>query len=538
MPFASNGGPLLKGEIGAFLSKTPSDIESDHLSLLSKEISRARASPVYGDGCPDIDDWGDLDQIPAIGYDRLDRTFKEFGLEASLLAHPDHFYHTSGYTGVSKRMYYSDLDVARMARNYALFGHLTGIRPGMTGWSIAGEEPLVSGPTLHNASKVLGMDLMSTLLAQDTDLRHALTKASRSTSFDVMAGTPLLFYVIGRIVDEPGYFRTMVERAARNKYHIPGPLAKLVARALVRGIDIPRLEDNVRSVRIGISYAEPLSPYLQALNGNYPNMKAHDVLGSTECPLIAAQYHHAQKGLQLFLPGVVAEIADPRDIRRSRDERSPLKAIPWHEWTAGLKGELLISRPGDCLPLIRYATGDLIEVLDPRCATEVQLEDGPYAVVSPSIKVLGRSVDTLDFEAHDESGNYLGCKIYSRHIQEALGRSENVRWWELYDVGARPSRLVFVIIPEHPVQNVDAFRKEVLRRLLHECNDLLGTLKMGQDLDRLQVLVAEPSAYAHVQVEMDERARAGRSLGQLKPKHIFRFEDETAFQDHLLRRLR
>lgn len=532
-----NGPSTLKDEIELFLSRRPADFEGLHLEMLRNEVERARASPVYSQDMPDVNSWDDLQRLPAIGYDRMDEAFKKHGLESSLLVPADRYYHTSGYTGVSKRIYYSARDIERMARSYALFGHLIGVRKGMTGWSIAGEEPLVSGPTLHNASKVLEAELMSTLLAQDTDLRKAVAKASRSSRFDLMAGTPLLFYVIGRIAHEDGYFRSMIERAARNNYHLPGPLARLTATLMLAGMDLERLRENVRAVRIAITYAEPLSPYLGSLRDYYPNMKAYDVLGSTECPLIASQYSPGQKGLQLFLPGVIAEIADPREVQRSKKEGTPLKAIPWTEWKAGMTGELIISRPGDCLPLLRYATGDQVEVVDPACSTEVELEDGVHSITSPSIKVMGRSVDTLDFDAQDESGNYLGCKIYSRHIQEALQRSDNVRWWELYDVGGRPSRLVFLIIPERPVEDEGAFRRLVERKLLNECNDLLGTLKMGRDLDRLQILVAKPSAYVHVQAEIDERAKAGRSLGQLKPKHIYRYEDESRFEERLRERM-
>lgn len=532
-----NGPSSLKGETELFLSKRPADFEGLHLDVLNKEVERARASPVYAQDMPDVSSWEELQLLPAIGYDRIDEAFKAHGLERSLLVPADRFYHTSGYTGVSKRVYYSAKDIERMANSYALFGYLIGVRKGMIGWSIAGEEPLVSGPTLHNASKVLEADLLSTLLAQDTDLRKAVAKASRSERFDLMAGTPLLFYVIGRIAHEDGYFRSMIERAAKNNYHLPGPLARLTAAIMLAGIDLDRLRDNVRAARIAITYAEPLSPYLDSLREYYPNVKAYDVLGSTECPLIASQYSPGQKGLQLFLPGVIAEIADPREVQRSKKERTPLKAIPWTEWKAGMTGELIISRPGECLPLLRYATGDQVEVVDPLCSTEVVLEDGVRQVRSPSIKVMGRSVDTLDFDAQDESGNYLGCKIYSRHIQEALQRSDNVRWWELYDVGGRPSRLVFLIIPERPVEDEGAFRRLVERKLLNECNDLLGTLKMGRDLDRLQIIVAKPSAYVHVQSEIDQRAKAGRSLGQLKPKHIYRYEDESEFQERLSGRM-
>ena len=537
MRTSPNVTPALKGETELFLSKRSADFERMHLDILKREVERARASPVYGPDMPDVNSWEDLQRLPAIGYDRMDQMFNAHGLERSLLAPADRFYHTSGYTGVSKRVYYSAKDIEWMAHSYALFGYIAGARPGMTGWSIAGEEPLVSGPTLHNASKVLGAEFLSTLLAQDTDLRKAVSKASRSKPFDIMAGTPLLFYVLGRIANEEGYFRSMIERAARNNYHLPGPLAKLTASLMLAGLDLDRLRENIGAVHLAITYAEPLSPYMDSLREFYPNIKAFDVLGSTECPLIASQYSPGQKGLQLFQPGVIAELADPREVLRSKKERTPLKAVPWTEWKAGMIGELIISRPGECLPLLRYATGDQVEVVDPMCSTEVNMEDGIRHVVSPSLRVMGRSVDTLDFESQDESGNYLGCKIYSRHIQEALQRSDNVRWWELYDVGGRPSRLVFLIVPERPVEDEGAFRHLVERKLLNECNDLLGTLKMGRDLDRLQIIVAKPSAYAQVQAEIDERAKAGRSLGQLKPKHIFRYEDEAKFQERLKGRM-
>lgn len=533
----SSAPGTLRSEVISFLSKGLADFESQHLAVLRSEVARASASPVYDHHGVDVSSWEDLQRLPVTGYDHIDRAFNEHGLERCLLTPAERFYHTSGYTGVSKRVYYSAMDINEMAQRYAIFGYVIGLRSGDTGWSIAGEEPLVSGPTLHNASLVLGGRLTSTLLAKDTDLRHALVVASRSDPFVYMAGTPLLLYMIGRIVHEPDYFPSIVERAVRNNYHLPRPLARLAARAMMLGIDLPRLKENVRNIRLAISYAEPLSPYLRSLDEYYPQMGAHDVMGSTECPLIAAQFRPRQEGLQCFLPGVIPELADPREVQVSKKDRTPLRAIPWTEWKAGMKGELVITRSGECLPLIRYATGDLIEVLDPCCSTDVSMDDGPAQVIAPSIKMMGRSVDTLDFEAQDESGNYLGCKIYSRHIQEALQRSDNIRWWELYDVGARPSRLVFLIIPERPVTERRAFEKMVLRKLLHECNDLLGTLKMGNELGRLQVMVAEPSAYVHVQAEIDDRAKAGRSLGQLKPKHIYRYEDEAEFEARIKGRM-
>jgi hypothetical protein len=48
--------------------------------------------------------------------------------------------------------------------------------------------------------------------------------------------------------------------------------------------------------------------------------------------------------------------------------------------------------------------------------------------------VLGRSVDVLACEVRDECGQFLGNKVYSNQINDALYGAQNVRWWEVYVV--------------------------------------------------------------------------------------------------------
>ena len=79
---------------------------------------------------------------------------------------------------------------------------------------------------------------------------------------------------------------------------------------------------------------------------------------------------------------------------------------------------------------------DMIEVLDPTYEADFTVDGTLTKMRLPLIKVLGRSVDVLDYEVKDESGNLLGNKVYSRHIIDALQGAQNVRWWEVF-VGPR-----------------------------------------------------------------------------------------------------
>jgi hypothetical protein len=237
------------------------------------------------------------------------------------------------------------------------------------------------------------------------------------------------------------------------------------------------------------------------------------------------------EGLSFFLDAIIPEIADPKDIAMAKTDPShKVTGVPWYEWTTGLKGELLVTRPGHCLPLVRYPTGDVIEVLDPAHETIIRLDGGHRKVVLPLIKVLGRAVDILDFEVQDESGNFLGNKIYSRYITEALNRSTNVRWWELYHIKGNPGRLVFLIIPERDPADVEDYRKDILNVLLKKCDDYLHTLEVGYALGRLDIIIAKAEDYSIIQAEIDRRIKDGRPIGQLKPKHVFILKDEEEFQ--------
>ncbi len=347
-----------------------------------------------------------------------------------------------------------------------------------------------------------------------------------------MASAALVFYFVGRTVKDPEFLRGVVREKLKRDYHLPGPLAKLIGQLYLRGLDDQRLARTLSRCRIAFTYAEPLTPYLHDLRESFPSMAFHDVFGSTENPILAAQLDPGKAGLSLFLNSIIPEIAVPAEVAEAKEGlRQKVDGVPWFEWTKGLRGELIITRPGGCLPLVRYPTGDLIEVLDPAWTHRGVVDGQDVTVTLPLIKVLGREVEALDFEVQDEGGCFLGNKIYSRHIHEALQRPYNIRWWELYNIKGRPGRLCFLIIPDHDVSDTAKFKKETLRHLLTECDDPNHTLAIGHELGRLDIVVTKAHAYSMVQQDIDRRMKEGRSLGQLKPKRIHVLEDEEAFRE-------
>lgn len=498
-----------------------------HERMLQDIISFAQGSAIYRGRVREISSLKDLSLLPLTSYQMIEEALLEKGQDRCLLRPPDHVFQTSGSTGRPKQMFYSEGDTTRFAAQLADLCHAIGFREGDVGWNLGGAPPNVSGALMEWTSDVLRLSKLTTLLTRDSDLMPAMHKASRAGRIDVVASAALALYFVARSVNEPEFLRGVVREKLRRDHHLPSLVADLAARIFICTVRPRRLERVLADTRIALTYAEPLTPYHHDLREGLPKARFHDVLGSTENPVLAAQFETDIKGLCLFINAVIPEIADPVEVADAKERGTSVKGIAWTEWKEGMRGELIITRPGDCLPLIRYPTGDMIEVLEP--LHSVRTEGG--MVTLPLILVLGRSVDLLDFEVQDEMGCFLGNKIYSHHIHQALQRSNNVRWWELYNIKGQPGRLCFLIIPEKEVGDKDRYKKEVLDHLLRECDDPHHTLEIGYELGRLDIIVTDVKAYDVVQREIDHRTREGRSLGQLKPKRIIKVESEEAFLD-------
>lgn len=502
-----------------------------HEQLLKTISSQASRSAIFQGRVPDALSIEGLDEVPLTFYDQIADAIERQGLESILLASPEQTFRTSGSTGRPKSFYYSRNDIDRIAMDYLTVARMVGVRPEHSMWNLGGPLPDVSGYILDEVGRKMGLrKLVSTFLLDDKDLVRALRRISSETQVDIMASGALVFYLIGRMSLDPAFLRGIVEGKARTTFHLPRPLARLAARIYLRGVDMNKLKEIAGQVTIAFSYAEALHPYMAELRKAFPRLNIHDVYGSTENPLMAVQLDPAVNGLSMFLSSIIPEIADPQDVMRAKDD--PAHRVTgklWTEWRAGMQGELIITRPGECVPLVRYPTGDIIEVVDPWRRVELPGNDGPELYL-PLVRVLGRSVETLDFEAKDESGNFLGIKVYSRHVNEMLHRSSNIRWWEIYNIRETPARLVVVVIPESGPADLKRFKADVLRRLTEERNDIPQSFQIAHDLGGLEIMVLPAEAYSSIQAEIDRRVAEGRSMGQLKPKHIYLMQNRNEYE--------
>jgi len=499
-----------------------SEVMGRQASLLSLIVIQAARCPYYHGKVPSTIALDTLDNAPVLHYASLKEAADQAGWDRVLGVKADFMFETSGSTGDVKRIPYSSGDIDRVADDYALLMHIIGLRHKDVGWNFGGDYPLVSGEVMNRTIAKIPLDRsLATLIKSDTDLIRSLRTASKLRKMDAIAGAALLYFLIARTCNDDDYLPGLVRGKLQRSYHLPRPLASAISKLYLMRLDIDNLRSLAKQVRIGISYAEPLTAYREEISRAFPNIKMVDVFGATENPIIAAQLDPSKEGLSLFVDSFIAELARPEDVHPSTFGKGlEVKAAPWWEWTKGMRGELLLSRPGECLPLLRYATGDMIEVLDPDHEVVVNIDGGNVTISLPLIKMLGRSVDVLDYEVQDESGNFLGNKVYSRHINDALQGTPNVRWWELYVVRGRPGRMVFVVIPDQAPADQDSFRRLLMHRLMKECEDPLHTFQVGEELGYFELLVAPPEAYSAIQEEIDRRMREGRSVGQLKPKRI------------------
>lgn len=513
--------------------KTYEEFKSLHSSMLGNITAQAARSPAYK-GLATISDVARLNELPLTTYGQIQECFDSLGVEKVLLSPVARWWHTSGSTGKPKKVYYGKGDLDEIALGLFQLLYLSGARPWNNAWVLTAS----GGGTLFGlVVEKYGLDGIITELAAETDMIRAMRAASRPEKIDVIVSVTWLYLLIDRITKDPKDFEKVIATEVKKRVKVPG-LSWLVTRYLMRGIDYPRLRRSLQSAKYGFSHAEALSPYLPKIKEAYPGLEMHDVFGATEQWVQAIQVSPKKNWLSFFLKYSIPEIAPPEEMLKAKaDKAYRVKAVPWYEWEKGLQGELILTRPNECLPLVRYPTGDLIEVMDPAFTFEVELERGVMEITLPAIKALGRAADSVDFAGADESGNFLGFKVYSRQINDALMVIKNLRWWELYHVKGSPGRFVFLVIPEVKVQDEAAFRREVSQALVHMFDDFTaaatgraflvgGANAMLDQQSYLDLMVARPTAYDIIDTEIKRRIREGRTMGQVKPKRIFNVESD------------
>ena len=532
LPPLSDDASGLVRSIEERFSASPEEKREIHEGLLPEITSRALGSAVYSGRIWTTRSFDELGRLPLTDYHWIHECMARHGKEKCLLAPSVVAFRTSGSTGDPKEFFYGEEDIERILSDYRLYTHMIGFRKGMAGWNLSGAPPDVSGYIVDKVKGAMAMGGPTTLLKDDRDLVRALKEVSKQGRIDMVASGALIVYLVGKMSREPDFLPGIIVDKIVRTYHLPRPLARLVAKLYLRGIDADALSAFADDVSLGITFAESLDAYQDELDRCYPKLRLFDIYGSTENPLMAGQIVHGVRTLGVMTGTIIPELIPAGSLNSGHvDDDRPPSAVPWYEWKAGMKGELVITRPGQCLPLVRYPTGDLIEVLDPARTDRVTVLDARIDICLPHIRVLGRTADTLDYGDQDESGNFMGVKIYSRFVNETLYGKGGVKWWELYNVRDSPARLVMAVIPEKEPLDRARFGAEVKRRLLGEQTDVPQMFEIACDLRRFDIIVLRANAYDVIQAEIDRRVKAGRSIGQMKPKHIYKVDGMQAFRE-------
>jgi phenylacetate-coenzyme A ligase PaaK-like adenylate-forming protein len=525
---------LIIDDINTSICKNYQEFIEFHNNLLGKITEKAQTSVIYKNKIKKIDDINKLNELALTSWDDIHTNIKKFGLENVLLAEPAKYWQTSGHTGESKKFYYSEEDLEKIIKIGNQLAYLIGIRPKYVVWNLGASEPYVSGSIATILGKYLQLNEINSNLTDMKDFIKGLKQASKADKIDVIWGIPLVYLTLGQIVNNPESFEKKVQEGVSEKIRPLKFLSKPIAKMYLRGINYKKLKENLENAKVGFTFAEPIKPHLKNIKTFFPNLTIRDIYGSTELLLGALQLSD-NSDLSVMLNWFIPEIAPPEEIMKAKQDPSfKVNAVPWYEWKKGMKGELIATRPGDCLPLIRYPTGDLIEVVNPAETHHLKINNRTFTVTLPTMKILGRSAELVDFSTPEEMGIFMGGKVYNREIQEAMAwvsEHGKVKWWDLYVIPPNDipfTKFKFEIIPENEIKNEKAFKKEIAHLLRRECKELdylLGKIEEmypNKFTDKLiEINILPPQSYKEkVDKVLEERLKQGRPLGQIKPKQI------------------
>jgi len=168
------------------------------------------------------------------------------------------------------------------------------------------------------------------------------------------------------------------------------------------------------------------------------------------CPTVECHMHD---GMHLWMDVCLPEIIAEPELERERQNVDYVpKAIPLWKAEQGLRGEYVLTSFAEALPLIRYRSGDLIQV--------VGTEPCRCGITHPRIRVPRRSDTTVCLGAIRFPVEQLEEKLL------AMTPYGKVQRWQLRITreGHRP-KLVVRVEPFGKIVDEESFLSEISRRL-------------------------------------------------------------------------
>ncbi len=374
----------------------------------------------------------DLARLPYIrGADLREAWQRE---PEGMLADPDVrlWFATSGTTGAPKWTPYGPWELAMFEEVALRVYHMIVTREGSFRCAIFGTPaPFVSDAGAYALlfSHVAAGLPVEYLITSPTQAEAALAFLAQRRPTAVVGFPSLLLRIAEGIGAEAPAAAQAAWRAEPSLRNLAGVLATAVIRIQPRHIYRPE---------IGLFGGEPLAPYRVALRAAW-GLRAYELYAMTEYPCFHVECPEGA-GIHLWADWCIPELIPLEALEHEETDPDATPAAH-HLFDAlpGAVGEFVFTSFGRALPLVRYRTGDVIEVIDVgRCGC---------GRTHPRIRVRGRRDDLVN----------LGIIRFSTtDLDRCLGGLPGLAAWQLRirRRGYKPLPVLFVVPAAPPVPDL------------------------------------------------------------------------------------
>jgi phenylacetate-CoA ligase len=330
----------------------------------SRLINRAYDSALYrsswhkaGFAPSSIQNRADLRQVPYLTGSRLRDAFATYAIEDILTSQSVRFWYcTSGTTGSPKWIPYTDADLDVCEQTILRSMWLIGMDQSRLTWfNLVTPAPFISDGAAHFGifAEMLGGLQNEHISSSPTEVTTSLPLASARKP-NVLSAFPSVAARIAEAFPEAALAET--RRRFQERKNLPNLAAMLLAR--FKGI---RVRDVIK-IRYGIFSGESLAPYRQTIIDHY-GLEPYEVYACTEflCFNVECPYHC---GIHIWLDACIAEIIPQQELDKEENTAGYIpQALFLDEVPIGTMGEYVLTTFGEALPLVRYRTSDLLEVV-------------------------------------------------------------------------------------------------------------------------------------------------------------------------------